>query len=177
MCSSDLNAYTITPLTAPRKGLKENSSNLFPADLPATILFLQPAEQRLIVFNHRARGKILAGRVAQDFAPVLGAALFHDALEECADLLVARVAATLRRLVQNFPRDVVVQLELQHRGDGVAVVVGRVVVDMRLGRGVAKFLAARGGRLDALELLRVLDRKSTRLNSSHERLSRMPSSA
>ena len=45
--------------------------------------------------------------------------------------------------MQNLARDVIVQLELKHGGERVVIIVSRIVVDMRLGRGVAEFLTAR----------------------------------
>ena len=54
---------------------------LLPADGPAFVLLLQPAHQRLVVFEHRTRGEILAGRFLQDFAPVFGRTLQSRAEE------------------------------------------------------------------------------------------------
>ena len=54
--------------------------------------------------------------------------------------------------MQNFARDVIVQLELEHGRERVVVVVSRVIVDVRLGSGIAKFFASRRRRLDALKI-------------------------
>jgi hypothetical protein len=44
-----------------------------------------------------------------------------------------------------------VQLKLEYGGERVVVVVRRIVIDVRLGGGIAKFFAARRRRLDALK--------------------------
>ena len=54
--------------------------------------------------------------------------------------------------MQDFPRDVVVQLKLKHGRERIIVIVNGVIVDVRLGGGIAKFFAARLRRLDALEI-------------------------
>ena len=62
--------------------------------------------------------------------------------------------------------------------DAMISIEDRRFFEAQLGRGVAEELAA--GRIDAIGAaaeIDLVDRKSTRLNSSHLRLSRMPSSA
>ena len=54
--------------------------------------------------------------------------------------------------MQDLARDVIVQLKLKHSGERVIVVIGRRVVDVCLGRGVAEFFPARRGWLDALKI-------------------------
>ena len=45
--------------------------------------------------------------------------------------------------MQDLARDVIVQLKLEHGRERVVVIVSGSVVDVRLGRGIAKFFAAR----------------------------------
>ena len=60
-----------------RDGLQINSQpHLVPADLPALVLFFQPAHQWLEVIHHRASGDVFAGSFFQNFAPIFGAAFF-----------------------------------------------------------------------------------------------------
>src|ERR1700751_2902330 len=58
--------------------------------------------------------------------------------------------------MQNFARDVIVQLKLKDGSKRVVVIVSRVIVDVRFGSGIAKFLAARRRRLDSLKIGNVL---------------------
>ncbi len=44
------------------------------------------------------------------------------------------------------------QLKLKHGREGIVVVISRVVVDVRLGRGIAEFFASRRRRLDPLKI-------------------------
>ena len=48
------------------------------------------------------------------------------------------------------------QLELQHRRNGIRVIVTGIVVDMRFRRGIAEFFAALAVGFDALEVAHVL---------------------
>ena len=54
--------------------------------------------------------------------------------------------------MQNFARDVVVQLKLKHSRECVIVIIRWGIVDMRFGGGVAKLSAARRGQFDALKI-------------------------
>ena len=76
------------------------------------------------------------------FAPIFRAAFFKNVIQPRADFLVVGVITRLRRLMQDFARDVIVQLKLKHGRERVVVIVSRVIVDVRLGRGIAKFFAA-----------------------------------
>ena len=53
---------------------------LIPPDLPAFILFFEPALQRLEVFGHGTRGNIFPGRFFQYFAPIFRGALLQDTI-------------------------------------------------------------------------------------------------
>ncbi len=130
-------------------------TSLIPANLAAFVLFFEPGIEWFEIFGHGAGGNIFAGRLLQDFAPIFGAAFLQNVVQPGPDLLVIGVVTGLRWLVQNFARDVVVQLELKHRRKRVVVIVGRVIVDVGLGRGVAEFLAARRRRFDSLHFANV----------------------
>jgi hypothetical protein len=54
--------------------------------------------------------------------------------------------------MQNFVRDVVVQLKFKHGRERVVVIVCRSIVDVRFGGGVAKLFAARFRRFNALKI-------------------------
>ena len=54
--------------------------------------------------------------------------------------------------MQNFARDVIVQLKFKHSRERVIVIIGWGIVDVRLGGGIAKFFAAWRRRLDALKI-------------------------
>ena len=54
--------------------------------------------------------------------------------------------------------------------------VGKVAIPIAIQQGIDKGLSATGGP-NMRVLIEIVDRKSTRLNSSHYALSRMPSSA
>ena len=95
------------------------------------------------VIGHRARRDIFTGRFLQDLSPIFGAAFPENAIEPFPDFLVIGIITGLRRLFQDFARDVIVELELEDRREGVVVIVGRVIVDVCLGRGVAELFAAR----------------------------------
>ncbi len=73
---------------------------------------------------------------------------------------MAEVVGVARVLVQDVRRDVVVELEEEHVGERVVVVLRGVVVDVRLGGGVVERRADGGPRgvrrHDALELARQL---------------------
>ena len=45
--------------------------------------------------------------------------------------------------MQDFTRDVIVQLKFKNGRESVIVIVSRVIVDVGLGRGIAKFFGAR----------------------------------
>ena len=45
--------------------------------------------------------------------------------------------------MQDFARDVIVQLKLKHGRERGIVIVSRIIVDVGLGRGVAKLFATR----------------------------------
>jgi hypothetical protein len=114
-----------------------------PPDLPTFVLFLQPALQWLEVFGHRTGGDILPGRFLQNLPPVLRAALFQNIIQPRPDFLVVGIVTGLRRLMQEFAGDVVVQLKLKHGGESVIVIVSGVIVNVRLGCGIAPFFAPR----------------------------------
>ena len=115
---------------------------LLPPDLASLVLLFEPGLQRLEVFRHGASGNVFAGRILQHLAPIFGGAFFEDVIEPFPDFLVIGIIAGLRRLLQDFARDVIVELELEDGGKGAVVVVGRVIVDVGLGGGVAEFLAS-----------------------------------
>jgi hypothetical protein len=52
--------------------------------------------------------------------------------------------------MQNFARNLVVQLKFKHSRERVIVIIRRSIVDVRLGCGVAKLFATRRRRFDAL---------------------------
>src|SRR5215467_5160294 len=58
--------------------------------------------------------------------------------------------------MQNVARDIIVQLKFKHGREGVIVIIGGGIVDVRLAGGVAKLFATRLGRLNALKIAGVL---------------------
>jgi len=78
-------------------------------------LSFQPAHQRFEIIHHCARGDVFARRFFQNFAPVFRATFFENVIQPCADFLVVGIITGLRRLMQNFARDVVVQLNFVER--------------------------------------------------------------
>ena len=112
----------------------------------------EPLGQGREVGCHGAGRESLASRVAEHSVPVLGRAHGQDAAEKIADSFVAVIIALARVLFENLARDVVVKLKLDRRGDGIVVVLRGVVVDVRLGGGVAERLRSLARRRDPLVL-------------------------
>ena len=54
--------------------------------------------------------------------------------------------------MQNFARNVVVQLKFKHSRERVIIIIRRRIVDMGFRGGIAKLLASRRWRLDALKI-------------------------
>src|SRR5438105_11920869 len=54
--------------------------------------------------------------------------------------------------MQNVARNVIVQLELKYSRERIVVVIRRIIIDVRLGSGIAKFFTTRRRWLDALEI-------------------------
>ena len=67
-------------------------------------------------------------------------------------------------------------LQQTRRGD-IAVLVAKIVRFAHAGGELLVVVAKLGEHVERRDKIRVVDRKSTRLNSSHEFVSRMPSSA
>ena len=68
---------------------------------------------------------------------------FQNVIQPRPDFLVAGIVTGLRRLMQDLAGDVVVQLKLKHGSESVVIIVSGVIVDVRLGCGVAPFFATR----------------------------------
>ena len=54
--------------------------------------------------------------------------------------------------MQNFARDVVIELEFKHSRERVIVIVRRGIVNVRFGGGIAKLFAPWRRRFDALKI-------------------------
>jgi hypothetical protein len=111
---------------------RRSSSERIERMLPSRVRFLEEVHDRLVVFEHCLRAQIFAGLFAQHLPPVLARARPHDALQEIPDLLVARIVAVARVLVEDIPGDIVVQVELQDARESIVIVLCSVVVDVRL---------------------------------------------
>ena len=116
----------------------------------ALVLLHQPFVERLEVVDHRLRVERTPRRPLQDFLPRAARARSHKALQEVADAGAAVVVGIVRILLQDLPRNVVVQLEQERLGERVVVVLSRVVVDVGLGYGVGELFAAAPRWHDAL---------------------------
>src|SRR5580700_2830602 len=117
---------------------RSGRSTSLPADLAAFVLLLQPGLQWLEVFGHRACRNVFTSRFLQNSSPIFRIPFFQNVIQPRTDFFVVGVVTGLRRLMQNFARDVIVQLKLKHGRERVVIIVGWIVVDMGLGRGIAK---------------------------------------
>src|SRR5690242_18912677 len=80
----------------------------------------------------------LAGGLVHDLPLVAGGPQRQQSAQEIPHRDAARVVAGAHVLAEDLLADVIVQLELDQRRQGVVVVLGRVVVEMALGAGVAQ---------------------------------------